>query len=58
VKNFNQDIEQVIAKAIKEGVEKFYLPSIDHNETDAMLLLEKKVPWSMYCNDGLASMLC
>ena len=50
---FNQDIEQVIAKAIKEGVEKFYLPSIDHNETDAMLLLEKKFPGQCIAMMGL-----
>jgi TatD DNase family protein len=50
---FNEDIEQVIAKAIKEGVEKFYLPSIDSNEIESMLLLEKKFPGQCIAMIGL-----
>lgn len=42
--DFAADIDDVIGRAKKEGVEKFYLPAIDSTETDNLLALEKKYP--------------
>ena len=39
---FNMDIDELIERAKIAGVEKFYLPSIDSNSLEAMLLLEAK----------------
>lgn len=39
--DFKDDIKQVIERAQKEGVEKFYLPGIDSDVIPAMLELEK-----------------
>jgi TatD DNase family protein len=41
---FSSDIYNVILNATAEGVQKFYLPAIDSNAIDAMLVLEKKFP--------------
>ena len=50
---FNQDIEQVIANAIKEGVEKFYLPAIDSESHEKMLQLETEYPEQIFSMMGL-----
>lgn len=44
VEAFDEDRDQVIEKAIKVGVERFYLPAIDSTYTARMLDLEKKYP--------------
>ena len=44
VEAFDEDRDEVIQKAIKKGVDRFYLPSIDSSYTDRMLDLEKKYP--------------
>ncbi len=44
LKEFSEDIEEVIQRAKDEGIEKFYLPAIDSSETQAMTSLEKKFP--------------
>ena len=44
LEEFAEDIDDVIERARKEGVEKFYLPAIDSTETDHLLALEKKYP--------------
>ena len=44
VKEFETDINAVIERAEKEGVQKFYLPAIDSTEIAAMFELEKKFP--------------
>jgi TatD DNase family protein len=41
---FQEDIDQVIARAQKAGVSKIFLPAIDSSETEVMLGLEKKFP--------------
>ena len=53
VQEFKQDIDSVVERALKEGVEKFYLPAIDSSETAALLELEKKFPGKMYAMAGL-----
>ena len=53
VREFKEDIDSVVERAINEGVEKFYLPAIDSSENDALLELEKKFPGKMYAMAGL-----
>lgn len=53
VEEFKEDIEAVVERATKEGVEKFYLPAIDSSETKALLQLEKKFPGKMFAMAGL-----
>jgi TatD DNase family protein len=43
-KEFAADIEEVIQRAEKEGVEKFYLPAIDSHCQEALLALEARYP--------------
>ncbi|HWK07591.1 MAG TPA: TatD family hydrolase [Puia sp.] len=43
-KEFTADIEDVIQRAEKEGVEKFYLPSVDSESLEALLALEQRYP--------------
>ena len=42
--SFAGDIAEVIQRAENEGVEKFYLPSIDRESTEALLALEANYP--------------
>ena len=53
VEEFKADINTVVERAIAEGVEKFYLPAIDHSENASLLELEKKFPGKMYAMAGL-----
>lgn len=53
VQEFNDDIDDVMNRALQEGVEKFYLPAIDSSETAAMLDLEKKYPENIFLMAGL-----
>ena len=39
---FRSDLDQVITRAVAEGVSKFFLPAIDSSETDNLLQTEKK----------------
>ena len=50
---FKEDIEQVINTACNEGVEKFYLPSIDSSTINEMLTLAKKHPKKCFPMIGL-----
>src|SRR5882762_11566594 len=43
-KEFTRDIDEVIQRAEKEGVEKFYLPAVDSESHEAMMALEKHYP--------------
>jgi TatD DNase family protein len=52
-KNFSQDIEAVMHRAEKEGVEKFYLPAIDSECQDALLALEARYPGKCIGMTGL-----
>ncbi|MDE3183718.1 MAG: TatD family hydrolase [Bacteroidota bacterium] len=53
VKEFKEDIEEVIQRAVDEGVEQFYLPAIDSSETSALLELEKKYSEKIFAMAGL-----
>ncbi len=53
VKEFSIDIQQVIERAEKEKVNKFFLPAIDSSETEAMFELEKKFPGKCFAMAGL-----
>jgi TatD DNase family protein len=50
---FSSDIDNVIQRAIDEGVEKFYLPAIDSSETESLLALETKFPGNIFAMAGL-----
>jgi len=43
-KEFTGDIAETIQRAEKEGVEKFYLPSVDSGSLEALLALEDRYP--------------
>lgn len=51
--DFENDIGEVIEKAIAEGVYKFYLPAIDSTELDNLLHLENKFPGICFAMIGL-----
>jgi TatD DNase family protein len=53
LKEFFADVEEVIERAEKEGVQKFYLPSIDSTEIANILTLEKKFPQKCFAMMGL-----
>ena len=50
---FENDINEVIARAKQNGVERFYLPAIDKSYTDRMLALEAENQDSMFAMMGL-----
>ncbi|HMH22383.1 MAG TPA: TatD family hydrolase [Puia sp.] len=53
LKEFAGDIEEVMQRAEKEGVEKFYLPAIDSSVQDDLLALEKQFPGKCIAMTGL-----
>ena len=53
LKEFEEDIELVMERALKEGVIKFFLPAIDSHENEAVLSLEKRYPQQVYAMAGL-----
>ncbi|NAW51071.1 YchF/TatD family DNA exonuclease [Elizabethkingia argentiflava] len=50
---FDDDIDEVITRAQKAGVERFYLPAIDSETHDKMLNLEAKYPHHIFSMMGL-----
>lgn len=50
---FDDDRDEVIQKALKNGVERFFIPAIDSTYTDAMFALEKAYPDHMFLMMGL-----
>ncbi len=50
---FTEDIGEVIQRATTEGVQKFYLPSIDSEAIASMLVLEQKYPKKCIAMMGL-----
>jgi len=50
---FEQDIVEVIARGVANGVAKFYLPAIDSTTLEAMLELENKFPGKCIAMTGL-----
>lgn len=53
LEEFNNDIEQVITRAKQAGISQFYLPAIDSEVINAMLLLEEKSPGVFMAMMGL-----
>lgn len=53
VKQFSGDLSEVIQRAENEGVQRFYLPAIDSEETQAMLDLESRFPGKCIAMMGL-----
>jgi TatD DNase family protein len=53
LKEFASDINEVIERAEKEGVNKFFLPAIDSEEMAAMFKLESKFPGKCFPMAGL-----
>ena len=51
--DFLLDIDSVIARAEKEGVENFFLPAIDSSHHEEMISLEIKFPQSCFAMMGL-----
>ena len=51
--DFAADIDDVIGRAQKEGVKKFYLPAIDSSETGNLMALENKYPGVCFAMMGL-----
>lgn len=41
---FKEDISEVLERCLEEGVEKIYMPNIDHTSIDGMLELENRNP--------------
>ncbi|HLU85646.1 MAG TPA: TatD family hydrolase, partial [Vicingaceae bacterium] len=50
---FKEDIDEVVQKAIKLGITRFFLPNIDSGYTNALLALAKKYPENMFLMMGL-----
>ncbi|MEO8764307.1 MAG: TatD family hydrolase [Ginsengibacter sp.] len=53
LKEFSEDIDEVMRRAVAEGVEKFYLPAIDSLQAPALLDLEKRFPGRCMAMAGL-----
>lgn len=53
VQEFKEDIDEVIQRAVDEGVEQFYLPAIDSSGTSGLLELEKRYPGKIFAMAGL-----
>lgn len=53
LKEFSNDIDEVIDRAEKQGVHKFLLPAIDSSEITALFNLEKKFPGKCIAMAGL-----
>ena len=50
---FDEDRKQVIEKAIKNGVKRFFIPAIDSTYSEAMLALQRSYPENMFLMTGL-----
>lgn len=51
--DFKDDIHDIIDRATKNGIEKFFLPAVDSSVIDDMLELEKKFPGKCFAMMGL-----
>ena len=50
---FKDDREEIINRALKRGVQRFFIPAIDSSYTEAMYDLEKEYPSSVFLMMGL-----
>ncbi|GAC1584410.1 MAG: TatD family hydrolase [Ginsengibacter sp.] len=53
LKDFDEDIDEVIARCLAEGIEKFYLPAIESSETSRVFSLQEKYPDNCFAMVGL-----
>ena len=53
LREYKEDIDQIISQAENAGVRKFYLPAIDSSETDNLLSMEKQFPGRCMAMMGL-----
>ncbi len=53
LKEFDLDRDQVINKAIRTNVTRFFLPAIDSSHTQSMLTLKRKFPKNIFLMAGL-----
>jgi len=53
LKEFENDLDDVLRRAKEAGVEKFYFPAIDSSETSAMTRVADKYPEQCFCMAGL-----
>lgn len=52
-KEFDKDREEVLEKALKENISRFFIPAIDASHTSAMYELEKTYPNNIFLMMGL-----
>lgn len=50
---FDEDRDEMIGRAIEQGVTRFFIPAIDSSYTESMLKLEKDYPNNMFLMSGL-----
>ena len=50
---FDIDRDQMIERALKAGISRFYLPAIDSSYTKSMYALERKYPENIFLMTGL-----
>lgn len=50
---FNNDRSEMIHRALQLGITRFFVPAIDSNYTEQMLLLQKKFPSNIFLMNGL-----
>ena len=50
---FDMDRDQMIERALKAGISRFYLPAIDSSYTESMYALERKYPNHIFLMTGL-----
>lgn len=53
IKDFSDDIQQVMDRVAQEGVQKVYLPAIDSGELENLLMLEQRFPEKCMAMMGL-----
>lgn len=53
VKEFKGDLENIVTRSQESGVQKIFMPNIDHSSIDAMLEVEHQYPQVCYAMMGL-----
>jgi len=53
LKQFNDDVDKVIARSINSGIDKFIFPAIDSSHMEQMHFLQKKYPSNIHLMSGL-----
>ena len=53
LKQFNEDVDMVIARSINSGIDKFIFPAIDSSHMKEMHFLQNKYPSNIYLMSGL-----